>query len=94
MAEDELMQIETRVNAAQPAPWTETEVRSDEYSILAGDIAFIAHAREDVPALIAEVRRLREALKSIASYDEGAVVTGSFDEPYAAAKAREALEKA
>lgn len=28
--------------------------------------AFIAHAREDVPALVAEVRQLREALRQIA----------------------------
>ena len=26
------------------------------------DVAFVAHAREDVPALVAEVRRLREAV--------------------------------
>lgn len=31
------------------------------------DADFIAHARQDVPALIAEVRRLREVLHSIAT---------------------------
>lgn len=30
-----------------------------------GDAVFIAHAREDVPALIAEVERLREALEQV-----------------------------
>lgn len=30
------------------------------------DAAFVAHAREDVPALVAEVRRLRRALEYVA----------------------------
>ncbi len=35
--------------------------------MLADDAAFIAHAREDVPALLAEVDRLRAALASLAA---------------------------
>lgn len=33
------------------------------------DAEFIAHAREDVPALVAEVERLREALTKILDYN-------------------------
>lgn len=39
------------------------------------------------------IRVLREALDKIASWDEGPVVTGTFDEPHAAMVARAALEK-
>jgi hypothetical protein len=35
------------------------------------DAAFIAHARTDIPALLAEVRRLREALKEITRLGTG-----------------------
>jgi hypothetical protein len=34
------------------------------------DAAFVAHAREDLPALVAEVRRLREALAEVAKHQE------------------------
>ena len=34
-----------------------------------GDAEFIAHAREDVPALIAEVRRLRERIAELEAGD-------------------------
>lgn len=33
--------------------------------VLAEDAEFIAHAREDIPTLIAEVREMRDALRSI-----------------------------
>jgi chromosome segregation ATPase len=39
----------------------------------------------------AELARLREALEEIASWNEGDVVTGKFDEPASAATARAAL---
>ncbi len=41
---------------------TQTDYASGEYyaDMLDGDAEFIAHARTDVPALVAEVRRLRE----------------------------------
>ena len=38
------------------------------------------------------VRVLREAMNNIASWGEGPVVTGAFDEPHAAMTARAALE--
>jgi hypothetical protein len=63
MTDEELNAIETRANAAQPAPWTPLKVKSDEYSILDADCEFIAHAREDVPALVAEVRQLQATIK-------------------------------
>jgi hypothetical protein len=54
---------------ANDHPWVQLIAPGGE--VIAGDIpheeterdfAFIAHARTDIPALIAEVRRLREAL--------------------------------
>jgi hypothetical protein len=38
---------------------------SGYYPPLKADAAFIAHARQDVPALVAEVRRLRKALEDL-----------------------------
>jgi hypothetical protein len=43
----------------------------------AAEADFIAHAREDVPALAAEVARLREALERIASHGPGDVLFGT-----------------
>ena len=57
----------------------------------AEDAEFISHARADVPALVSEVERLREALNDIASWKEGPEVDGRFDEPASARRAREAL---
>lgn len=48
----------------QISPW---EPSTDE-----PDAVFIAHAREDVPALIAEVRRLRAALEGLVEFDSRA----------------------
>lgn len=39
-----------------------------------------------------EIERLRAALRKIAAYEEGPVVTGRFDEPWSASLARAALE--
>lgn len=39
------------------------------------DKAFIAHARTDVPALVAEVERLRGALQRIVSYPDAEMFT-------------------
>ena len=46
---------------------------------------------DDYAALLAENERMREALNSIASWDEGSDVNSSFDEPGSAAEARAAL---
>jgi hypothetical protein len=45
-----------------------------------------------IPAMIAEVRRLRAGLAEIACYGEGPAVTGKFDEPTAVRLARKILE--
>jgi hypothetical protein len=72
MTDAELAEIEARANAARPGPWKvggyDDTVESESYTgpdhpVLADmvpplDAEFIAHARSDVPALIAEVRRL------------------------------------
>jgi len=90
VTDDELREIEDRLTAASPGPWTsyvegrdhesgddfirvsENDSEPDLYlarAITGGvvpastaDQDFIAHARQDIPALIAEVRRLRELI--------------------------------
>ena len=87
MTDEELAEIEARVAAASPGPWTsfvegrdhqsgddfirisESDAEDDMYVSRFGgsgsrpastaDQDFIAHARQDVPAMIAEIRRLR-----------------------------------
>lgn len=41
----------------------------------------------------AKLKKCRTALEKIASWDEGAAVTSSFDEPHSATIAREALDQ-
>jgi hypothetical protein len=48
----------------------------------------------NILAIVARVRGYREALNKIASWSEGPVVKGSFDEPAAASVARTALADA
>jgi hypothetical protein len=60
VTEDELREIEERAAKASPPPWTPNA----EYAYPPGsqgdlDEQFTARAREDVPALVAEVRKLR-----------------------------------
>lgn len=77
MTEEELKQIQARANAATPGPWRCDSTSSEcdvcvvrEWSsgdVVAGgiftrDAIFITEARKDVPALVAEVRRLRTLL--------------------------------
>lgn len=87
MTEQELKEIEARASAATPGPWVHDTVQSESAVICGhapgvvcewrkgaaafDDCDFIAHAREDVPALIAEVRRLQELTKGAEqmSYD-------------------------
>lgn len=83
MTPDELDAIEAREKAATPRPWRADGTYScvwgpdgaavaDHLRSYAGDGPFIAAARSDVPALVAdnrrleaEVRRLRDALRSL-----------------------------
>jgi hypothetical protein len=90
VTDDELRQIEARLAAASPGPWTsyvegrdhtsgddfirvsEDNAEPDLYlsRAVAGGVVpastadqdFIAHARQDIPALIAEIRRLRDLI--------------------------------
>ncbi len=70
MSEDELKAIEAREKAATKGPWTSngTSVHGEPpmTAILTahfGNAEFIAHARKDIPALLAEVRSLRAAMR-------------------------------
>jgi hypothetical protein len=68
LSEEELKRIRARADAATPGPWTTWEKNpTDEYyaSCFPADEEFIGHARDDVPALLDEVERLRTALKLI-----------------------------
>ncbi len=78
MTEEELSAIEARVEKATPGPWEGRDgcVVAPEYIVTEGvfevvdsfrsgfehNAAFIAASRQDVPALCAELRRVREFL--------------------------------
>lgn len=86
---EQLAEIKARAEAATPGPWK--RFRMDRFSInneplekhICGvsqesehDAAFIAHAREDIPALLAEVERLRkqlDGLKKIVAFNAGSM---------------------
>ena len=75
MNEEQLQAIEERANVATPGLWFYRSQCIYGGMVLAcvipirdnadADAAFIAHARADVPALIAEVRRLRAKLDAV-----------------------------
>jgi hypothetical protein len=79
MTDEELNAIEARANVAESGPWSPIgDKLCTGVGSLHGDIAsqgalnhkdaiFIAHAREDVPALVNEVLRLRTLLEDIRS---------------------------
>ena len=70
----DLKAIKTRYEAATPGPWVPEHYSLDDWEIIPvargqdygicgqSDAEFIAHAREDIPALIVEIERLRDAL--------------------------------
>ena len=65
----DLEAIEARANAASEGPWYEegwfTKDEDGDYvEIEPAEAAFIAHAREDIPALLAEVERLTNICKA------------------------------
>lgn len=82
MSDLDLEAIEARAKAATPGPWVvgpgafwNYVVGSDEHGDHAGaqekeDAAFIAASREDVPALVAEVRRLRAEVAALSENTE------------------------
>jgi hypothetical protein len=88
MTEVDLDAIEARVALASPAPWSilpaMTQNEAGQWSppeIIGiapyghddGDIEFIAHARQDVPAMAAEIRRLRAEVQSARSEERNAL---------------------
>jgi hypothetical protein len=83
MTNEQLDEIEARANAATPGPWEvlnkwwviphgksewDGEICGNVYQD--GDSDFIAAARSDVPALVAEVRRLREYVDAFSAENE------------------------
>jgi len=80
LTDDDLSEIEARCNAATPGPWEVRNPgcwpgEIGPTGVSGGSVAtaschdnaeFIAHAREDVPALVAEVRALREIVRPLA----------------------------
>lgn len=76
MNQEQLNAIKKRVAKASVGPWfvVEEEFIQNVSSVIGAihfsrDAHFIAHAREDVPALVVEVERLREALTKILDYN-------------------------
>ena len=72
----DLEAIRQRVEAATPGPWeligggefvtgADVLVAPDDGGVTADNAIFIAHAREDVPALLAEVERLRDGIAEL-----------------------------
>lgn len=107
MTKEELQAIKARLAAAMPGPWTIKRGRYvvsdrllydvDTSCVYGGDnLVFIAHAPEDVAALIAEVERLErwksEALEVIGGLQELGHVLGL--RPGESVTGQVALEKA
>lgn len=117
MMTQQLDAIEARAKEATAGPWhTEWSAESALNGVWcidgrvcsaargsrAEDSEFVAHAREDVPALVAEVRRLRAALERIATENQASPQPSASPHPmyslgvvnavrWAAGIAREAL---
>lgn len=76
MTDQDLDRLEALANAATKGPWTligggeyvtgvGVVVAPDDGGVTPEDAEFIAHARTDVPALIAEVERLRAQIERV-----------------------------
>lgn len=77
MTTNDLAAITARAAAASPGPWTVEEAWHVHEWVDGGDAEFIAHARTDVPDLVAEVTELR-ALLDEATRLEGATTEGDL----------------
>ena len=80
LTESYLREVELRAGAATPGPWTSMiegrdhtsgssfiRTSSEDIELDGATVAdqdFIAHARQDVPMLVAEIRRLRAEVAS------------------------------
>lgn len=82
MDEKMLAEIESRANAAAPGPWERYDAaligpdgrgvaRYFTEPAFIQTMDFIAAARTDVPALVAEARRFREALEGLVKINAG-----------------------
>ena len=80
LTEDQLAEIETRARVATPPPWLVNPDQrkyvlmpfSSEEDVLRdrdANAAFCANARDDVPRLVAEIRRLRAELQPLQESD-------------------------
>jgi hypothetical protein len=83
MNQEKLNEIKKREEAATPGPWgvakyswsvvdhrnvIVSQVFGTSLSRRSADEEFIAHAREDIPELVAEVERLRAGLEEIVNH--------------------------
>lgn len=92
MTEEQLLAIKARAEAATPGPWGIEHVErriwagSERVCFLFGQDrrqnenngVFIAHAREDVPALLEEVERLRAAVERLRKQLDGLKKIAAF----------------
>jgi hypothetical protein len=78
MTDQEIKEIRERCDKATPGPWechdlgpTLVEMPKSKPAQVYKwvDADFIAHARKDIPKLLGEVVRLKEALKKIAKHE-------------------------
>jgi hypothetical protein len=69
----------------------EGEMMSDERTYLQRDRKEIMRLQRELAEAANYIQPLVDALNQIAAWNEGAEVTGKFDEPAAASKARAAL---
>ena len=74
----DLEAIEARVKAASEGPWYEegwfTEDEDGDYvEIEPADAVFISHAREDIPALLAEVKRQAAEIAAVTAERDAAI---------------------
>ena len=106
MTEQQLADLDALAAAATPGPWEAAHQYAECWSLHGpeangpdmmpkGDAAFIAAARTAVPALVAEVRRLREV--AMEAFEEGQYATDRYGSPlygWGSSDARKALDGA
>ena len=80
LTKKEIEEIKSRLEKASPGPWRVASTTDGEYIldcdefVVAAiferkeDAYFVAHAREDIPRLVAEVERLQAALEELAEF--------------------------
>jgi len=72
-----LEEIRKRCENASEGPWVSSEMIGDEY-VSNADAAFIAHARDDVPWLLARIEELEADLVQ-AEYELDAALQEALD---------------